>query len=426
MVYNLVLTTGMLIAKIIAIFDNKIKKFFLLRNEELSRIEKYFTQKKNKKNKVIWFHAASAGEFEQAKPLIEKFKSTLKNTQIIASFFSPSGYEAGIKYDKIDFCFNLPLDFRKNANRLLDSIRPYIIIYSKYDVWTNLTVEAHKRGVKLVLISATLPAKSFRHRFPFRIFFSKAYRLLDKIYAISEADAERYRRITDNKSDGIFVSGDTRFERVKNVVDNSHLTRKKILNKEKGCLYLVAGSTYEITEKKLMSTMKRISADGTAVKLILVPHEINTDNILRLKNLIASSGFNHICYSEASLPVSIKDNEILIVDVFGILAILYKEADMVFVGGSFKGSIHSVLEPAVFGKPILSGPYIGNSYEAIKLKGSGGLILCENKNELYSCISNLLNDKNYRLKTCQISKDFFNKNTGAVKFILRDIKSLLY
>lgn len=423
MIYELVLTVGIFISKIIAIFDKKIKKFFVLRKSELRRIEKYFTE--NKKNKVIWFHAASAGEFEQAKPLIEKFKSTFKNTRIIASFFSPSGYEAGIKYDKIDFCFNLPIDFRKNVNRLLDSIKPHIIIYSKYDVWTNLTVEAHKRGVKLALISATLPAKSFRHKFPFRIFFSKAYSLLDKIYAISEADAERYRRITDNKSDSILVSGDTRFERVKNVIDNPHLTRKKILNKEKGCLYLVAGSTYKVTEKKIMSAIKKLSVDGAAVKLILVPHEINSDNIHRLKKIIIFSGFNPICYSEVSLPVSIKENEILIVDVFGILAILYKEADIVFVGGSFKGSIHSVLEPAVFGKPILTGPYIGNSYEAIKLRESGGLILCKNKNDLYNGISSLVINKDYRLKACQITKDFFNKNTGAAKFILKDIKSLL-
>ena len=425
MIYSFVIIIGMLISKIVAIFDKKMRKFFLLRNEEFSRIEKYFTQKKNKNNKVIWFHAASAGEFEQAKPLIEKFKSTLKNTQIIASFFSPSGYEAGIKYAKLDFCFNLPIDFRKNANRLLDSIRPYIIIYSKYDVWTNLTVEAHKRGVKLALISATLPAKSFRHRFPFRMFFSKAYSLLNKIYAISEADAKRFRKMTNYRHNEILAPGDTRFERVKNVIDRSRSKVKNILLKEKDSFYIVAGSTYKKSEKKLITAMKRLGLDGTRVRLILVPHEINSENIRTLKKSITSSGFNPVCYSETSIPVSIKDNEILIVDVFGILAILYKEADVVFVGGSFKGSIHSVLEPAVFGKPILTGPYISNSYEAIKLRESGGLILCKNKNELYNGISSLLNDKDYRLKTCQITKNFFNKNTGAVKFILKDIKSLL-
>jgi 3-deoxy-D-manno-octulosonic-acid transferase len=195
MIYGLIIFTGSIIARITGLFNRKTAKFFMLRKAEIKRISGFFVNRKERKEKVIWFHSASAGEFEQAKPVLEYIKEKHPAMLITASFFSPSGYEAALKYDKIDFCFNLPLDYKKNVGKMLNSIRPDIIIFSKYDVWRNLAVEAGRRGVKLVLISATLPGKSRRYRFPARCFFSKAYSSLEKIYAISEEDAQRFRKI---------------------------------------------------------------------------------------------------------------------------------------------------------------------------------------------------------------------------------------
>jgi 3-deoxy-D-manno-octulosonic-acid transferase len=422
MLYEIIIFTGSVIARIIALFDKKMAKFFLLRKGEIVRVTEYFSNNKNNKRKVIWFHASSAGELEQAKPLIEHIKGGKKSVLIVASFFSPSGFEAGLKYKNIDFCFNLPLDYRKNARRLLDCIKPQIIIYSKYDVWTNITIEARKHKVKLALISATIPEKSFRHRFPFCVFFTRAYGALDKIYAISKADALRFEKISNKNS--IIISGDTRFDRVKTVIENSQLKSKNILKKQKGFTYLVAGSTYKICEKNLISALKRLNEEDKSLKLVLVPHEINPGNIRRLNKLVKSGGYNPVNYSIASHPISLKNNDILIVDVFGILAYLYKEADIVFIGGSYKGSVHSVLEPAVFGKAILSGPYIQNSYEAIKLQEIGGLILCKSRDELYKGILKLSKDITYRKKVAQTAKNFFKYNTGAVKFIIKDIEKI--
>ncbi|MBN2403940.1 MAG: hypothetical protein JXN64_16310 [Spirochaetes bacterium] len=422
MLYEILIFFGSIAARVIALFDNKMAKFFLLRKGEEKRVAEYFESIKNKNKKVIWFHASSAGELEQAKPLIDNFKFSKKNLLIAASFFSPSGYKAGLKYGKIDFCFNLPLDYRKNAKMLLDCINPQIIIYSKYDVWTNLTVEAKKRKVRLALISATLPEKSLRYRFPFSNFFTKAYQSLDRIYAISEEDAVRFEKIADKKS--IIISGDTRFDRIKTVIDNTHLKSKNIIKKQRGFTYIIAGSTYKICEKNLLNALKQLNDKDSRVILILVPHEIDPGNIERLNKLVASKGYRPVNYAKVSHPVLLKEQEILIVDAFGVLARLYKEADIVFVGGSYKGSVHSVLEPAIFGKAILTGPHIGNSYEALKLKELGGLMVCSDSYGLYSKIVELLEESCRKDASGKVSQ-FFKKSTGASKLILKDIEKLL-
>ncbi|MFH0976022.1 MAG: glycosyltransferase N-terminal domain-containing protein [Spirochaetota bacterium] len=424
MLYESVIFIGSVIARFIALFDKKMARFFSLREKETERIADYFSSYQNQKNKVIWFHASSAGELEQAKPLIEHFKRTIKKAQIIASFFSPSGYDAGLKYKQIDFCFNLPLDYTKNAEALLNCINPEIIIFSKYDVWTNLTVEARRRNVKLALISATLPEKSLRHKFPLSSFFSKAYSALDRIYAISKADADRFSKIAKNKH-SIKISGDTRFDRIKTVIDNAQVNTKSIIKKQKDIDYLVAGSTYEVCEKKLIGVLKQLNENYKNIRLILVPHEIDAGNILRLNKLVSSYGYNPVMYSKAVHPVLLNDNDVLIIDAFGVLAFLYREADIVFVGGSYKGSVHSVLEPAIFGKTILTGPYIQNSYEALELNLAGGLLVCKDQDELFKQTSDLIRDKSYRNKIAQKAKIFFEKNTGATNIILKDIRKLL-
>jgi 3-deoxy-D-manno-octulosonic-acid transferase len=233
----------------------------------------------------------------------------------------------------------------------------------------------------------------------------------------------RFEKISNKNS--IIISGDTRFDRVKTFMEKSQLKSKNILKKQKGFTYLVAGSTYKICEKNLISTLKRLNEKNKSVKLVLVPHEINSGNIRRLNKLIKSGGYNPVNYTIASHPISLKDNDILIIDVIGILAHLYKEADIVFIGGSYKGSVHSVLEPAVFGKAVLSGPYIRNSCEAVKLQEIGGLKVCENKEELYNEILILSKNISYRKKVVQTAKLFFKNNTGAAKFIIKDIEKIL-
>ena len=401
-----------------------MRRFFLLRRGEIERVADFFKDKNNKR--VIWFHSASAGELEQAKPVIEHIKNTNGKILIAASFFSPSGFDAGLKYDKIDFCFNLPLDRKKTSRSLLRYIDPVAIIFSKYDIWTNLAVEASRSGVKLLLISGTLPESSFRHRFPLKYFFRKSYSLFNGIYAISDRDAERFSSIIKPEREKIIhISGDTRFDRIKEVARLYQDNPKSIIKREKGILYLTMGSTYPVSEKMLLKTIKWLKKKHTNVKYILVPHEVDSHNIDRITRFISKQGLNPVLYSSRDLPVQIGHDEILIVDVMGVLALLYDQSDIVFIGGSYKGSVHSILEPAVFGKPILTGPHIRNSYEAMELNKEGGLLVCKNKGELFKNITKLIIDRNFREYTSNKSKDFFRQRTGAVDKIISGLNEII-
>lgn len=417
MLYEFVIFIGLMLARIAAVFNRKTARYFSLRKGEIDRVNNYFS---GNSSKVIWFHAASAGEFEQAKPIIEAFRKNGFKGLIAASFFSSSGYDAGLKYDKTDFCFNLPPDYRNNAEALLDCINPDMLIYSKYDVWRNLTVEASRRGVKLALISGTLPEKSMRHKFPVKFFLRKPYRLLDRIYAISDCDARRFAEIT-GPGGKIIVSGDTRFDRIKSVIDARDFTGSFIVKNDKP--YLVAGSTYGTTEKRILSALKRLKNEDSAVNLVLVPHETDPDNIHRVCNLVKSSGFTPVCLSRLVPPVRFDAEEILVVDSIGKLVFLYNEADFVFIGGSFKGSVHSVLEPAAFGRPVLTGPYIANSYEALRLRDLGALKVCRDEADLYMELKMLLTDKELSRKASEASKKFFNDSLGAADKIMKDMKT---
>ncbi|MDY6935487.1 MAG: glycosyltransferase N-terminal domain-containing protein [Spirochaetota bacterium] len=423
MIYEIFIFVASLLGRIASVYNRKARKFFSLRKGEIDRIEEYF--RNNPGNRVIWFHSASAGEFEQAKPIIEYLKKDREEIRIVASFFSPSGFEAGIKYREIDLCFNLPLDYRRNIKRLLNCIKPEIIIYSKYDIWHNLSTLANRRDIKLIMISATIPESSLRHRFPFRIFFSRTYGLFCRIYAISKEDALRFIRIIGRGKKGIvIISGDTRFDRVKTVLKKKPIAMTDMILRDKEHQYIIAGSTYEVSENKLLNVAMRLRDGGEKAIFILVPHEVDSENIDRIKENIKSRGFMPIIYSKSKDPILLKEEEMLIVDVQGVLAYLYEIADIVFIGGSFKGSVHSVLEPAIFGKPILTGPFIKNAFEAISLKDIGGLSVCRNEDELYKMIKTLMDDK-LRNNMSKRVKEYFNENLGACRYIIHDMKKFI-
>jgi 3-deoxy-D-manno-octulosonic-acid transferase len=421
--YYFILIAASAIARLLAIFNKKINRFFTLRKGELERIEDFF---RGRDSEVLWFHASSAGEFEGAKPVIERIKNHYGDFLLIASFFSPSGYDAGVKYDGIDFCFNLPIDLKKNIRRLLVAIHPSAIIFSRYDIWTNLAIEASRRGTKLILLSASLSEKSLRHRFPLRRFLKKSYNLFNRIYAISESDAVRFMKIIDHeKRERVIVAGDTRFDRIKYVIDEGRKKSKDIIEIEENNIYFLAGSTYGISEKILLPVIKGLNSRFNNLRYIIVPHEVDGGNIRRLARLLNEKGFKPITFSNAHLPITLARDEILVIDAIGILAFLYEKSDIVFVGGSFKGSVHSVLEPAIFGKPILTGPAIKNAYEAIKLNELGGLIVCRDGAELYESTQRLIIDKDYRGAISKRVKDYFYNNIGATAHIIDDLKNII-
>ena len=326
----------------------------------------------------IWFHAASVGEYEQIRPLILKIKQEHPRLTIFVSVFSYSAYTQCREDHLAHFFFPLPFDLYHRTQKTVKAVRPKLICYSRYDVWPNMAQIARKQEAYQVLISATLSENSSRNRFPFSLFYSKIYRSMDQIFVVDRRHQERFQRIGLSSS----IAGDTRYDSIKQRIkqknkNDSHIQQiKKTAGQMEGRKILVGGSTYETSETFLIEFIQKSKSPPL---LILAPHETNPGRIRKIEHKIKQHSLDYIkytdwCQQKTKKMRSIKTLSyfsILLVDIPGILLRLYSIADLCYVGGGWRNSVHSTIEPAFFGIPILAGPNIKNSQDAIDLRRIG-------------------------------------------------------
>ncbi len=377
-----------------------------------------------KLNQTAWFHFTSVGEFEQAKPLIESIKD---KTRIVLTYFSPSVHPNVVKYPHRDAAIYLPLDTSRNAERLLEIIKPSLLIFSKFDIWPNLVWCASEHGIPIILIAGTLHPKS-RCLAPFaQSFFKDVHRHIAVHCVISEDDAQRFRQICPPHAQ-IQVTGDTRFDRVYQraiAVDANaeFFPGQSTLQRP----ILIAGSTYLEDERVLLEACHRLREDSPQPlpHLILVPHEPTEERISEIRTQLAHRRFSQICFSELEEGIDLRQIDVIVIDTVGLLAKLYRSADIAFVGGSFHGSVHNVMEPAAMAKPILFGPTIHNAYEAYLLKTRGAAQLVNNAQEITDVLKALLSDTEGCTRMGQIGKQVIEENLGASERTLIHIRSYL-
>lgn len=399
------------------LFKRKIRKGFRGRKrifEELILNSLNLNQSK----KVIWFHSSSLGEFEQAKPIIEKLRNEAK-VNIVVSFFSPSGYENSKKYPYADLITYLPFDSKWRAKRFIEIISPDLAVFMRYDIWPNHIWTLKKKNIPSLLVDATMKKKSPR-KFPVvRSFHKYLFEDFTKILTVSEEDLSGFASFKCRNVQ-IKVVGDTRFDRVYN---RSLASREsKILNSNviEGNKIIVAGSTWQQDEEVLIPVFLKILNYEKQALLIIAPHEPDLMHLEKLENEfspdIPSIRLSHIN--------NYSNQRVIIVDSIGILSILYNYADVTFVGGSFKLNVHNVLEAAVYGVPVLFGPKIDNSQEAKKLTEISGGILVNDKKELYRSLRKLLADEEFRKECGKKSYDYVNENRGATERIFKEIVNI--
>ncbi len=384
-------------------------------------------------NQTAWFHFTSVGEFEQAKPLIEVLKADVR---IVLTYFSPSVHPNVAKYPHYDAAIYLPLDTSRNAERLLQIIKPSLLVFSKFDIWPNLVWGAAKHRVPIALIAGTLHPKSKRLASFARPFFRDVHRHITVHCVISENDAQRFRLICPPCAQ-IEITGDTRFDRVyqraiavNEVVEffpgQSTLQRP----------ILIAGSTYLEDERVVLEACCRLrenalhTPDCSGIQnnlphLILVPHEPTAERIDEIQTQLDHLGMSRVSFSELREGVDLSQIDVIVIDTVGLLAQLYQLGDVAFVGGSFHGSVHNVMEPATMAKPILFGPTIHNAYEAGILKARGAAQLVNNAQEMVEVLTSLLSDTAKRTRMGQIGKQTIEENLGASERTLSHIKSYL-
>ena len=417
--YNyLVVPLFYLLIQLGGIFNDKIRRGIRGRKrifEELILDSANFSKTK----KMIWFHSSSLGEFEQAKPIIEALKKD-ERLSILVTFFSPSGYENSKKYPYADLVSYIPFDSSQNAQRFRQIVRPDLAVMMRYDIWPNHIWAMKNYNVPIFLVDATMKRNSPR-KFPLlKNFHQILFKELTKILTVSKSDADGFRSFGCTEHQ-IKIVGDTRFDRVyqrslkartRNLINENLFKNKKIF---------AAGSTWSVDEDVIIPAFIKLAKYDKSAVLLIAPHEPSILNLEKIENEFVGE-LSTIRFSHMN---NYNDERVIIVDSIGILLTLYTYASAAFIGGSFKQSIHNVLEAAVYGIPVLFGPKIENSQETKELLKRGGGILIKNKREAYRQMRALFSNDVLRKEKGQIAFHYVHENLGATDKIIKEIYDYL-
>lgn len=408
MIYDLAISIYGLAVNIAALFQKKAKLLKDGRNNIFTVLAGF---KRNPMQKLAWFHCASLGEFEQARPIIEKLKAQ-HQIQIAVSFFSPSGYEIRKHYELADVVFYLPADTSKNAKFVLDALTPDIVFFVKYEIWLHYIKAITKRSIPMYLISATFRPNQIYFRW-----FGKAFkRALKSFDLIFTQDQTSTHTLQINGIGNVLKSNDTRYDRVYETCQNPK--RLPIIEafKQQERL-LVVGSSYAQEEKLVEGFLK----EDKNIKIVIAPHEISEERISEVEKTFKE--FSTIKYSVAD-EFSVRDKQILIIDNIGLLASIYQYGDVALVGGGFgnKG-IHNTLEAATFGMPIFIGPKNHSKFPEIKLLyGAGVLFYISNQDEFDIKLLSFITNTNLLHDVKQNSARVMASHRGATQIILSKIR----
>jgi 3-deoxy-D-manno-octulosonic-acid transferase len=360
-------------APVAARFDAKIARGLAARAGVVERLRAWATAHRDGARPLVWVHAPSVGEGLQAKPVLESLRAERPAWQLLYTHFSPSA-ERLASHLPVDVHDYLPLDRPADVRAALAALRPTALVFSKLDVWPELTLGAARAGVRLALISATVSPESGRLRWPARGWAAPAYAALDRVGAISEDDATRLVAL-GARPERISVTGDTRYDSVVERAERIDRGREPLarLAAATGALTIVAGSTWPPDEAMLLAALADVLVQLPETRLVLAPHEPHPDHLAGIA--LRAQALNlprpvRLSQLEHATPAPV-----IVVDRVGVLADLYALADVAYVGGGYhRAGLHSVLEPAVFGVPVVVGPGWRNSRDAALLLERGGAI----------------------------------------------------
>ncbi len=362
----------------------------------------------------VWFHVASVGEYEQARPLITALGEKYPDIPVAISVTSPSGFVyINDKEDpkgpgNIRFIDYLPFDLASNARFCLAALDPRLLVFVKFDLWPNLVWEAAERKTPIVLIDATLSETSKRYSAIGQHMYSAIYGEIEKILAISDDDAVRFRESVPDHP-GISVAGDTRYDRVMERKKNNQASKPRI--DKRGRLTIVAGSTWPKDEVHLLDALARLAKADKNLLVIIAPHEPRPERVTELLGWAESNGLEAAALRAHSQAPG--DEQIVVVDSVGVLAEIYEYGDIAYIGGSFSTGVHSVIEPAIMGIPVLFGPIHKNSFEALELIKGGAAIEVNTASDMYESLKSLLNNDPKRKQLGQYAYAYVESQLGA-------------
>lgn len=404
--YNLSIYLYLLAVAIASLFSEKVRKMWRGEREAI----RILREKVDPTAQYVWFHAASLGEFEQGRPLMEQLRREHPEYKILLTFFSPSGYEVRKNYEGADIITYLPLDTITNARRFLRTIRPVMAFFIKYEFWYNYLHILCHRGVPVYSVSSI-----FR---PGQIFFkwyghqySRVLKCFTRFYVQNEVSKQLLGTI------GIMdvqIVGDTRFDRVlqiKAAAKQLPIVEAFIGGKKT----FVAGSSWQPDEEIFIPFFN----EHRDWKLVLAPHVISEDHLQQIEKLLA--GRKVVRYTQATED-NVRDAVVLIIDCFGLLSSIYHYADVTYVGGGFGVGIHNTLEAAVWDVPVFFGPNSQRFQEAQGLKQCGGGLEIASADDFRRLMQGFVDQPTLAKELGEKAGAYVKSMTGATQKILADVK----
>ncbi|HEX6940410.1 MAG TPA: glycosyltransferase N-terminal domain-containing protein [Longimicrobiales bacterium] len=415
-IYEAVLRGARPLLGLAAPFRGKLGQGVRGRRGAVAGLEAWAAEGRDPSRPLVWVHAPSVGEGLMAQAIVAALRARRPDAQVAFTYFSPSAERIAARVGA-DVAGYLPWDVGPDVRRALDALRPNTIAFVRTEIWPVLAREAAARGVRLSLVNAVLGPRSSRLRAGSRFLLGPAYARLDAVGAVAQPDAARFARL-GVAADRVRVTGDARFDqvwtRVERLREGDARERNPLLRRlaDPAVTTLVAGSTWPADEARLVPAFAR--ARGAApYRLIVAPHEPGEAHLAGLERALDAAGLRH-----ARLAAVERDGapppEVVLVDRVGVLADLYAIADVAYVGGGFgRAGLHSVVEPAALGVPVLFGPRHGNAREADALAWAGGGAVVASAGELEQKLVRLAREPAARAEAGRAAVAFVRAGRGG-------------
>ena len=404
MIYNLAMYILELGVKLAALFSDKPAKMVKGYREVFDLLQR----KIDRNVQYIWFHAASLGEFEQGRPLIERIRKEYPQYKILQTFFSPSGYEVRKNYDGADIVCYLPIDTPSNVMKFVDLVNPCMVFFVKYEFWQNYLNTLYKKGIPVYSVSSI-----FRSNQIFFRWYGKGYQQVLKTFAHLFVQNEESKQLLAGIGvNNTTVVGDTRFDRVLDIC--AAAKQLPLVQKFKGdALTFVAGSSWGPDEDIFI---KYFNAHPE-MKLIIAPHVVNDSHLKEIESKLQRSS---IRYTKAT-EENVQQADCLMIDCYGLLSSIYRYGEISYIGGGFGVGIHNVLEAAVYGIPVIFGPNNKKFREAQHLLANKGGFEINSYEDFEQLMNKFLTDEAYLKQSGKAAGDYVKGNAGAMEKIMKRV-----
>lgn len=419
MIYNIVIYFVLWGIAIASLFNEKVRKMWRGEREAF----KILKQKVDPNAKYIWFHAASLGEFEQGRPLMERIRKDYPQYKILLTFYSPSGYEVRKNYEGADIICYMPVDTRLNAIRFLRLVRPVMAFFIKYEFWSNFLHILKYRNIPTYSVSSI-----FREDQVFFKWYGRSYAGVLKCFTRFFVQNEESKRLLEGIGiTAVDVVGDTRFDRVLQIKEAAkqlpicEAFRTGVASSQSADVphhdfkVFVAGSSWPPDENIFIPFFN----EHKDWRLLIAPHVIAEEHLKLILSLI--KGKKVVRYTQTT-PEEAAEADVLIIDCFGLLSSMYNYGDVTYIGGGFGVGIHNTLEAAVWNMPVIFGPNNKKFQEAQGLLKSGGGFEINTYEDFSGLMSSLMNDETFLNQAGDKAGTFVAHLAGATDKVLASVK----